>query len=106
MWAMHGSNLRHVCPLQVEGGLFNEAGVTEKLMEPGKIPGNSGTRNLPDNLSDLKAQVNCNLHSRLPWISLTSCPKIILPTRNRPNHEALLSDWLITSESHDLNNDF
>ena len=41
----------------VEGGVFDEAGVTEILMEPGKYPGNSGTRNLADNISDLKAQV-------------------------------------------------
>ena len=41
----------------VEKGVFDEAGVTEILMEPGKYPGNSGTRNLADNISDLKAQV-------------------------------------------------
>lgn len=29
-------------------------------MEPGKIPGSSGTRNLADNLSDLKAQIAAN----------------------------------------------
>lgn len=36
-----------------------EEGITELLMAPGKsgIPGNSGTRNLEDNISDLKAQV-------------------------------------------------
>lgn len=34
-----------------------EAGITELLMSPAKIPGCSGTRNLADNLSDLKAQV-------------------------------------------------
>jgi 5-oxoprolinase (ATP-hydrolysing) len=42
----------------VENGVFDEAGVTDILMEPGKYPGNSGTRNLPDNISDLKAQVS------------------------------------------------
>lgn len=41
----------------VRDGVFDEKGVTEILMEPGKYPGNSGTRNLADNLSDLKAQV-------------------------------------------------
>jgi 5-oxoprolinase (ATP-hydrolysing) len=39
-------------------------GITEILMAPGKlkdsIPGISGTRNLSDNLSDLKAQVAAN----------------------------------------------
>lgn len=42
--------------------LHQEAGITELLMAPGKLadtlPGCSGTRNLSDNLSDLKAQVN------------------------------------------------
>ncbi|KAI8475487.1 MAG: Hydantoinase B/oxoprolinase-domain-containing protein [Monoraphidium minutum] len=48
----------------VRGGAFQEAGITELLMAPGKlaatIPGCSGTRNLSDNLSDLKAQVAAN----------------------------------------------
>lgn len=34
--------------------------VTEAFMEPAKYPGSSGTRNLSDNLSDLKAQVAAN----------------------------------------------
>ena len=37
-----------------------EEEVTEALMAPGKIPGSSGTRNLRDNLSDLRAQVAAN----------------------------------------------
>ncbi len=41
--------------------LMQEEGITELLLAPGKladrIPGISGTRNLSDNLSDLKAQV-------------------------------------------------
>ena len=36
------------------------AGVTELLMSPSKYPGCSGTRNLHDNLSDLRAQVAAN----------------------------------------------
>lgn len=36
------------------------AAVTEALRAPGKIPGCSGTRNLHDNLSDLRAQVAAN----------------------------------------------
>eukprot|EP00873_Tetraselmis_striata_P028673 jgi/Tetstr1/448937/TSEL_036163.t1 len=46
----------------VRNGHFQEEGITELLMAPGKtdIPGNSGTRNLEDNLSDLKAQVAAN----------------------------------------------
>lgn len=35
-------------------------GVTELLMAPSKHPGCSGTRNLHDNLSDLRAQVAAN----------------------------------------------
>ena len=44
----------------VKDGKFQEEGVTEILNAPGKIPGNSGTRNLRDNISDLKAQVAAN----------------------------------------------
>ncbi|XP_054270976.1 5-oxoprolinase-like [Macrosteles quadrilineatus] len=44
----------------VKQGRFCEAEVTEALMAPGKIPGSSGTRNLKDNLSDLKAQIAAN----------------------------------------------
>ena len=44
----------------VKDGKFQEEGVTEILMAPGLIPGNSGTRNLKDNLSDLRAQVAAN----------------------------------------------
>jgi 5-oxoprolinase (ATP-hydrolysing) len=44
----------------VKDGKFQEEGVTELLMAPGLIPGNSGTRNLRDNLSDLRAQVAAN----------------------------------------------
>lgn len=44
----------------VKDGKFQEEGVTEILMAPGLIPGNSGTRNLRDNLSDLRAQVAAN----------------------------------------------
>jgi len=44
----------------VKNGVFQEAGITEVLNSPGKISGNFGTRNLRDNLSDLKAQVAAN----------------------------------------------
>uniref|UniRef100_A0A2H1WCL0 SFRICE_009033 n=1 Tax=Spodoptera frugiperda TaxID=7108 RepID=A0A2H1WCL0_SPOFR len=46
--------------LLVDNGTFNEELLTEELMKPGKVPGCSGTRNLADNLSDLKAQVAAN----------------------------------------------
>ncbi|RXG71494.1 5-oxoprolinase [Armadillidium vulgare] len=44
----------------VEGGEFQEKNLIEQLMEPGNIPGSSGSRNLMDNISDLKAQVAAN----------------------------------------------
>ncbi|XP_065098755.1 5-oxoprolinase [Paramisgurnus dabryanus] len=44
----------------VTGGVFQEKAVTEALMAPAQYPGCSGTRNLRDNLSDLRAQVAAN----------------------------------------------
>ena len=35
-------------------------GISELLQAPGKLPNNFGTRNLSDNISDLKAQVAAN----------------------------------------------
>ncbi|CAF4873371.1 unnamed protein product [Pieris macdunnoughi] len=46
--------------LLVDGGKFNEEELVRELMKPGEVPGCSGTRNLTDNLSDLKAQVAAN----------------------------------------------
>ena len=39
---------------------FSTVALIEKLKAPGKYPGCSGSRNLHDNLSDLKAQVAAN----------------------------------------------
>ena len=44
----------------VEHGVFQEAGISLLLQAPGLLPGNFGTRNLSDNISDLKAQVAAN----------------------------------------------
>ncbi|XP_068017179.1 5-oxoprolinase [Melanerpes formicivorus] len=44
----------------VKDGVFQEEAVTEALLSPGHIPGCSGSRNLQDNLSDLRAQVAAN----------------------------------------------
>jgi len=44
----------------VEAGEFKEKEVTAAFMDPARYPGSSGTRNLHDNLSDLKAQVAAN----------------------------------------------
>ncbi|XP_061463198.1 5-oxoprolinase isoform X2 [Rhineura floridana] len=44
----------------VKDGVFQEEAVTEALMAPAHTRGSSGTRNLHDNLSDLRAQVAAN----------------------------------------------
>ncbi|GAB6023455.1 hypothetical protein CHUAL_008235 [Chamberlinius hualienensis] len=44
----------------VKNGKFQEAEVSDMLMAPGKYPGNSGTRMLRENISDLRAQVAAN----------------------------------------------
>ncbi|MPC31542.1 5-oxoprolinase [Portunus trituberculatus] len=44
----------------VDRGVFQEEKLKEALMAPGKMPGSSGTRNMRDNLSDLRAQVAAN----------------------------------------------
>ncbi|XP_026542906.1 5-oxoprolinase isoform X2 [Notechis scutatus] len=44
----------------VQEGVFQEEAVTAALLAPGQLPGSSGTRNLQDNLSDLRAQVAAN----------------------------------------------
>ena len=44
----------------VKLGIFQEEGISELLRAPGTLPGNFGTRNLSDNISDLKAQVAAN----------------------------------------------
>ncbi|KAF5895808.1 5-oxoprolinase, partial [Clarias magur] len=66
-----GSMPPHSTCLQQEGaaftsfklvteGVFQEQAVTEALLAPARYPGCSGTRNLHDNLSDLRAQVAAN----------------------------------------------
>ena len=44
----------------VQEGVFNEEGVREALLAPGKLPGMSGCRTLEDSISDLRAQVAAN----------------------------------------------
>ncbi|XP_028826461.1 5-oxoprolinase isoform X3 [Denticeps clupeoides] len=66
-----GSMPPHSTSLQQEGavfisfklvsdGVFQEQAVTDALLAPAQHPGCSGTRNLHDNLSDLRAQVAAN----------------------------------------------
>ncbi|KIW16105.1 hypothetical protein PV08_06156 [Exophiala spinifera] len=44
----------------IHNGHFDEEGITQILLEPGKYEGCNGSRRLGDNLSDLKAQVAAN----------------------------------------------
>ncbi|XP_055549431.1 5-oxoprolinase [Wyeomyia smithii] len=44
----------------VDGGVFQEAEIIDRLSTPTSAPGAAGTRNLSDNLSDLKAQIAAN----------------------------------------------
>ncbi|KAG5481073.1 hypothetical protein LSCM1_06751 [Leishmania martiniquensis] len=44
----------------VQQGVFNEDGIREALLAPGKLPGMSGCRTLEDSVSDLRAQVAAN----------------------------------------------
>lgn len=64
--------------LLVHKGEFREKELTEELMAPGKIPGSSGTRNLSDNLSDLKAQIAANHKVGRPrYESIINSPDLI-----------------------------
>ncbi|KAI9183555.1 hypothetical protein H9P43_004473 [Blastocladiella emersonii ATCC 22665] len=64
----------------VEAGVFQEKGITELLMAPGKYPGCSGSRNLADNLSDLRAQVAANHRG------ITLCKQLIAECGLRTVH--------------------
>ncbi len=64
----------------VRDGEFKEAELVEELNAPGRVnvPGASGTRNLHDNLSDLRAQVAANqkvLDFILFWVIRTNKSK-------------------------------
>lgn len=64
----------------VTGGMFDEQGVSDLLHAPGKRgdPACSGTRNLEDNLSDLRAQARRNivlLRLKLPNESIIAHPE-------------------------------
>uniref|UniRef100_A0AC35U4K0 5-oxoprolinase n=1 Tax=Rhabditophanes sp. KR3021 TaxID=114890 RepID=A0AC35U4K0_9BILA len=48
------------CFTIVEGGKFLEQKVTDQLMKPAEVAGCTGTRQLTDNLADLKAQIAAN----------------------------------------------
>ncbi|CAD7012331.1 unnamed protein product [Ceratitis capitata] len=54
--------------LIVEGGVFQEKNIIERLTTPTGAKGATGTRNLPDNLSDLKAQIAAN-HKGIQLVS-------------------------------------
>ncbi|RZF46443.1 hypothetical protein LSTR_LSTR012518 [Laodelphax striatellus] len=44
----------------VKKGIFQQEKLTDAFMAPAKIPGSSGSRNLRDNIADLKAQIAAN----------------------------------------------
>ena len=52
----------------------------EALMAPAKYPGSSGTRNLHDNLSDLRAQVAANHKVSLKVLILIDGQKLFMIT--------------------------
>ncbi|XP_011188481.2 5-oxoprolinase [Zeugodacus cucurbitae] len=54
--------------LIVEGGVFQEKNIVERLTTPSGAKGATGTRNLPDNISDLKAQIAAN-HKGIQLVS-------------------------------------
>ncbi|XP_011204171.2 5-oxoprolinase [Bactrocera dorsalis] len=54
--------------LIVEGGVFQEKHIVERLTTPTGAKGATGTRNLPDNISDLKAQIAAN-HKGIQLVS-------------------------------------
>ncbi|CAG9570659.1 unnamed protein product [Danaus chrysippus] len=58
--SLHQEGASFKSMMLVQRGVFNEKELVEELMKPGQVPGCSGTRNLADNLSDLKAQVAAN----------------------------------------------
>ncbi|XP_067628315.1 5-oxoprolinase [Eurosta solidaginis] len=54
--------------LIVEAGVFQEKNIVERLTTPTAAKGATGTRNLPDNISDLKAQIAAN-HKGIQLVS-------------------------------------
>ncbi|XP_054738314.1 5-oxoprolinase [Anastrepha obliqua] len=54
--------------LIVENGVFQEKNIVERLTTPTGAKGATGTRNLPDNISDLKAQIAAN-HKGIQLVS-------------------------------------
>ena len=44
----------------VQNKVFDESGISMLLHAPGLLPDNFGTRNISDNISDLRAQVAAN----------------------------------------------
>ncbi|KAF4961851.1 hypothetical protein FSARC_10037 [Fusarium sarcochroum] len=58
---LHEEGAMIISEFLVRDGIFNEEMVTRVMLnEPARFPGCSGTRNLADNINDLKAQVSAN----------------------------------------------
>ena len=53
----------------------------EKLLAPAQYPGCSGSRNIQDNISDLKAQVAANHKVHLNFYSVKEMDKVTVGTR-------------------------
>ncbi|XP_023214454.1 5-oxoprolinase-like, partial [Centruroides sculpturatus] len=66
------------------------------LMEPGKIPGSSGTRNLKDNISDLRAQVAANqkLYFVFGFFSNSSNLYVLMALYSQNNAEIAVRNML------------
>ena len=64
----------------VTAGVFDERGVTDLLHAPGLRgdPACSGTRNLQDNLSDLRAQVGVKSNEQMYTCSSRNCGVFVL----------------------------
>lgn len=62
-----------MCSLTFSSHFLPQPAVTEALMAPARYPESSGTRNLHDNLSDLRAQVAANRRGSQLVAELIDC---------------------------------
>ena len=61
--------------LNIKSRILSFSAVTDALNAPAKFPGCSGTRNLHDNLSDLRAQVAANQKVQLVYSIIPTWPR-------------------------------
>lgn len=69
-------------------GMFDEEGVTQLLKAPGERgdPACSGTRNLQDNLSDLRAQVRPKVHVLSHFVVVAGATAIVATWLQNSNY--------------------